>query len=182
MRFYSTKDKDKLFTLSEAVLKGLPADNGLFMPERIPLLPEAFWKNISDYSFAEIADTVASLYLSEDMPVEIIEQITREAMNFQVPVVQLDQQTHILELFHGPTLAFKDVGARFMARVMAWLNRNENEKLTILVATSGDTGSAVANGFYNVPGIEVIILYPSGKVSKLRGKTAHYSRRKYHSP
>ncbi|MBK9525535.1 MAG: threonine synthase [Bacteroidetes bacterium] len=170
MRFYSTKDKEKLFSLSEAVLKGLPADNGLFMPERIPLLPESFWKNISDYSFGEIADTVASMYLSEDMPVETIRQITHEAMNFPVPLVQLDQHTHILELFHGPTLAFKDIGARFMARVMAWLNRNANEKLTILVATSGDTGSAVANGFFNVPGIEVIILYPSGKVSKLQEK------------
>lgn len=170
MRFYSTNTKKKFFSLSEAVLKGLPDDNGLFMPERIPVLPEFFWKKCSQFSIDEIANSVASLYLSEDMPAETIRELTQEAMNFPVPLVALSEDAYVLELFHGPTLAFKDVGARFMARVMAWLNRNENDKLTILVATSGDTGSAVANGFFNVPGIEVIILYPSGKVSPLQEK------------
>ena len=170
MLFYSTNNKHKLFSLSEAVLKGLPDDNGLFMPERIPVLPEEFWKSISTLSIDEIANEVASLYLGDDLPAETIRKITSEAMNFPIPLVKLNGNTFCLELFHGPTLAFKDVGARFMARTMALLNRDEDKKLTILVATSGDTGSAVANGFYNVPGIDVIILYPSGKVSPLQEK------------
>lgn len=170
MRFYSTKNKTRLYSLSEAVLKGLPEDNGLFMPEFIPQLPESFWKNIGAFSIGEIANEVASLFLEGDIPKNKIEELTLDAMNFPVPLVGLDERTSVLELFHGPTLAFKDVGARFMARVMSWLNRNENSKLTILVATSGDTGSAVADGFYRVPGIEVIILYPSGKVSPLQEK------------
>lgn len=170
MRFYSTKNRLKTFSLREAILKSLPEDNGLFMPETIPVLPEAFWKNISSMHFADIAVEVARLYLQDDIDDKDIVELTRDAINFPVPVVELEKDTYVLELFHGPTLAFKDVGARFMARVMALLNKGEKKKLTILVATSGDTGSAVANGFYNVEGIEVIILYPSGKVSPLQEK------------
>jgi len=170
MKFYSTKDKSVFYSLEEAVLKSLPDDNGLFMPEQFPLLPEEFFKNISALSFQDIASEVSRKFLTGDMPEDVIDTIARESVNFPVPLKQLEANTAILELFHGPTLAFKDVGARFMARVMAWLNRDKEDKLTILVATSGDTGSAVANGFYQVEGIDVIILYPSGKVSELQEK------------
>ena len=151
-------------------MKSLPEDNGLYMPESIPVLPHSFFENIQHYSFAEIGFEIAKHFLHPDLSLSEIKNITDDAINFSVPLVQLDNQTFILELFHGPTLAFKDVGARFMSRTMALLNKNENKKLTILVATSGDTGSAVANGFYDVEGIEVIILYPSGKVSPLQEK------------
>jgi len=170
MKFYSTKDKSVFYSLEEAVLKSLPDDNGLFMPEQFPLLPEEFFKNISAMSFQDIASEVSRKFLEGDMPEDVIDNIARESVNFPVPLKQLEVDTAVLELFHGPTLAFKDVGARFMARVMAWLNRDKKDKLTILVATSGDTGSAVANGFYEVEGIDVIILYPSGKVSELQEK------------
>lgn len=170
MRYYSTKSKNSFHSLREAVLKSLPDDNGLFMPELIPVLPASFFEQISNYSFQDIATTVARAFLKGELPDAEIERIARESVNFPVPLKTLDATTSVLELFHGPTLAFKDVGARFMARVMAWLNKDEDRKLTILVATSGDTGSAVANGFFKVPGIEVIILYPSGKVSHLQEK------------
>ncbi|MFZ2900350.1 MAG: threonine synthase [Saprospiraceae bacterium] len=165
MRYYSTKQKSGLVSLREAVLKGLPADNGLFMPERIPGLQTS-----PDQSLADIACLAAEQFLKGDLPGEVIAQITREAIDFKAPLVQLADDLHVLELFHGPTLAFKDFGARFMARLMGWLVRNDDEPLTILVATSGDTGSAVASGFLGVEGIEVVILYPSGKVSPLQEK------------
>lgn len=151
-------------------MKSLPEDNGLFMPEFIPTLPKEFFNNLESSSFTEIAFEVAKQYLSPDLSLEEIKNITDDAINFPVPLVELEKGTFFLELFHGPTLAFKDVGARFMSRTMALLNKNQSKKLTILVATSGDTGSAVANGFYKVDGIEVIILYPSGKVSPLQEK------------
>lgn len=170
MKFYSTKDKNKFYSLEEAVLKGLPDDNGLFMPENFPVMPPDFFRNLESLSFQDIASEISRTFLAGDIPDEILDTLSREAVNFPVPVIELDQNTAILELFHGPTLAFKDVGARFMARLMAWLNKDKKDKLTILVATSGDTGSAVANGFFNVEGIDVIILYPSGKVSALQEK------------
>jgi threonine synthase len=170
MKFYSTKDKNRSYSLEEAVLKSLPDDNGLFMPENFPELGEEFFKNISGMSFQDIGSHISRSFLSGDIPDDVLDKIAREAVNFPVPVHSMDENTSVLELFHGPTLAFKDVGARFMARIMAWLNRDKKDKLTILVATSGDTGSAVANGFYNVEGIDVIILYPSGKVSALQEK------------
>lgn len=170
MKFYSTKNKNTLYSLEAAVLKSLPDDNGLFMPENFPSLGEEFFKNITAMSFQDIASEVSRRFLAGDIPEEIIDRIARESVNFSVPLKSLEADSSILELFHGPTLAFKDVGARFMARVMAWLNRDKKDKLTILVATSGDTGSAVANGFFGVEGIEVIILYPSGKVSALQEK------------
>ncbi|MBP6335533.1 MAG: threonine synthase [Bacteroidia bacterium] len=170
MKFYSTKNKSTRYSLEEAVLKSLPDDNGLFMPESIPLLSGDFFNHISAYSFQDIASEISRKFLQGDIPEEVIDRIARESVNFPVPVISLDRNTSVLELFHGPTLAFKDVGARFMARVMAWLNKDKKDKLTILVATSGDTGSAVANGFFDVEGIEVIILYPSGKVSPLQEK------------
>lgn len=170
MRLYSTRNKNEFVGLREAVLRGLPPDNGLYMPEHIPALPEAFIKNLKDYSFADIAFTVAQCLLQGAIPDEDLRRITYEAVNFPAPVVKLDEQTHILELFHGPSLAFKDFGARFMAQLMSYFNQGEKQELVILVATSGDTGGAVAAGFYRTPGTRVIILYPSGKVSALQEK------------
>lgn len=170
MRLYSTKNKEKFVSLKEAVLKGLPEDNGLFMPEHFPTLPEAFIHNLSSYTFPEIAHEVAKHLLQDSIPEEALESIITNAINFPAPVKTLDEHLHILELFHGPSLAFKDFGARFMAQTMSYFNRNENEELVILVATSGDTGGAVAAGFYDTPGIKVVILYPSGKVSDLQEK------------
>ena len=170
MKFYSTNNINNRVSLAEAIMKSLPEDNGLYMPESIPLLPSSFFDNIQHYSFSEISFEIAKHFLHPDLSLSEIKNITDDAINFPVPLVHLDEQTFVLELFHGPTLAFKDVGARFMSRTMALLNKNQNKKLTILVATSGDTGSAVANGFYDVDGIEVIILYPSGKVSPLQEK------------
>jgi threonine synthase len=170
MKFYSTNSPQTNVSLATAIMDSLPPDNGLYMPEYIPNLPDGFFKNIEGSSFAEIAYEIAVPFLSPDLSLTEIRTITDDAINFPVPLKKLRDNTFILELFHGPTLAFKDVGARFMARTMAFLNRNENSKLTILVATSGDTGSAVAHGFHNVEGIEVIILYPSGKVSPLQEK------------
>lgn len=170
MRFYSSKNKDRFYSLSEAVLKGLPEDNGLFMPEFIPQLPAKFINELRNKSFQEIAFEVAKVFLNDDVPEAEIKRIVEAAISFEAPLVKLDDKTFILELFHGPTLAFKDFGARFMAQLMSYLIRDQQKKITILVATSGDTGSAVANGFYKTDGIEVIILYPSKKVSLLQEK------------
>jgi threonine synthase len=170
MRYYSTKDTTRPFSLRDAVLMGLPPDNGLFMPERIPVLPSPMIKAMRSMSLPEIASIVAKAWFGDELPAADLETMCRQAYPFDTPLVRLRDQTCLLELFHGPTLAFKDVGARFMARLMAYLNRDENQKLTILVATSGDTGSAVASGFWRVPGIEVVILYPSGKVSEWQEK------------
>jgi threonine synthase len=168
MKLYSTKNKASLVSLSKAVLKGLPDDNGLFMPEYIPTLPPEFIENIKDYSFQEIAYIVCSTMFQGAIPEEDLKEIVYEAINFPAPLVKLDEQKYILELFHGPSLAFKDFGARFMARLMSYFDRGNDDELVILVATSGDTGGAVAAGFYKTPGIKVVILYPSGKVSHLQ--------------
>ncbi|HHB78072.1 MAG TPA: threonine synthase [Saprospiraceae bacterium] len=168
MKLYSTKNKQQEFTLGEAVLKGLPDDNGLFMPAHIPKLPDHFFKKLPEMSFPELSFAVAYALIDGAIPYQELEKIVFESIDFPAPVVRLDEQTRILELFHGPTLAFKDFGARFMARTMSYFNRTEKSELTILVATSGDTGGAVASGFYDIPGINVIILYPKGKVSHLQ--------------
>jgi threonine synthase len=170
MKFYSSNNHSLLFDPATAILKSLPDDNGLFMPERIPSMPAGFFSDLRSKSLQDIAYDVAVRYFSPEIPELIIRQIVDDAVNFPVPVKQVNEDTYVLELFHGPTLAFKDMGARFMARLMSWLNRNEQRKLTVLVATSGDTGSAVASGFFGVEGIEVVILYPSGKVSPLQEK------------
>lgn len=170
MQLYSTKNPQAFVSLKEAVLKGLPDDNGLFMPKKIPSLPDGFLNKLSEYSFKEIAYTVAETLLKESIPAPDLEKIIYEAINFPAPVIKLDEHFHILELFHGPSLAFKDFGARFMARTMGYFNKDENRDLVILVATSGDTGGAVAAGFYDTPGIQVVILYPSDKVSHLQEK------------
>lgn len=170
MRLYSTKSRGEFTSLREAVLRGLPPDNGLYMPESIPALPDAFIKNLNAYSFQDIAFTVAQTLFQGAIPDAELRQITDNAVNFSAPVVALNERQHILELFHGPSLAFKDFGARFMAQLMSYFNRGEEDELVILVATSGDTGGAVAAGFYQTPGTRVIILYPQGKVSDLQEK------------
>ena len=172
MQLYSTNDTHHQHTYSfkEAVFTSLPADNGLFMPAAFPRLPNRFFEQIETYSFPEIAFTVAQALLDGEIPDDALHEIIDDAINFEAPLVNLDKQSHVLELFHGPTLAFKDFGARFMARVMSYfLQKNPQEKeVNILVATSGDTGGAVAQGFLGVPGIHVTLLYPKGQVSKLQ--------------
>ena len=170
MKLYSTKNPNNTATLSEAVFKGLPEDNGLYMPMEIPKLSKAFIKALPQLSFQEIAFGVAQNLVGKAIPKLALEGIIEEAVNFPAPVVSLNDYTHILELFHGPSLAFKDFGARFMAKTMAYFLQNEDRELVILVATSGDTGGAVASGFYKTKGIKVVILYPSGKVSPLQEK------------
>ncbi|MBK7872386.1 MAG: threonine synthase [Saprospiraceae bacterium] len=170
MQLYSTNNKSNIVSLKEAVFRGLPEDNGLYMPLEIPSLSEDFIQNLEDFSFQEIAFTVAKSFVKNAIPESDLQNIIEKSITFPAPLVSLDEQYHILELFHGPSLAFKDFGARFMAQLMSYFNKAENQELTILVATSGDTGGAVAAGFYNTPGIRVIILYPSGKVSFLQEK------------
>ncbi len=170
MKLYSTNNPNHVVSLREAVLASLPPDNGLYMPTKLPPLPDTFFSALPRFSFAELSFEVARHLLGDDIPGTELLQIVSEAINFPAPTVQLDEKTHVLELFHGPTLAFKDFGARFMARVMSYFNRHADRHLTILVATSGDTGGAVAAGFYKTPGIDVVILYPKGKVSGLQEK------------
>lgn len=169
MKLYSTKHQSPAIDLSTAVLKGLPPDNGLYMPYEIPKLNDDFWKNLDAYSYNEMAFHIAKNLIGDDVSDVDLLKIIEQAYNFDAPLVSLKEQ-YILELFHGPTLAFKDFGARFMGRLMGHFLRNENNKVNILVATSGDTGSAVAHGFLNVEGIEVTILYPKGKVSDIQEK------------
>ncbi|MFK7808770.1 MAG: threonine synthase [Saprospiraceae bacterium] len=170
MKLFSTKNPNKLFTLKEAVMKGLPDDNGLFVPQHIPNLPASFFKELTDLSFPELSFQITNNLFQGAIPEDDLKTIIYNAINFSAPLIQLDKHTHVLELFHGPSLAFKDFGARFMAGLMGYFNREEDSELVILVATSGDTGGAVAAGFHNTPGIKVIILYPSGRVSHLQEK------------
>jgi len=170
MQFYSTNNKDLRVDLKEAVIRSLPADNGLYMPETITPLPDSFWENWRDMSLAELGFQVAQQILGDSIPADTLREIVVESINFDAPVVTIAPKTHILELFHGPTLAFKDFGARFMAQTMSYLTKDSDSLLTVLVATSGDTGGAVASAFHNVEGTRVIILYPKGGVSDLQEK------------
>ncbi|MFC4874885.1 threonine synthase [Negadavirga shengliensis] len=168
MKFYSTNDQNHLVSLKEAVIKGLAPDQGLYMPENIPRLPGSFFENISQLSFREIGYEVTRALFAEDLPEQQIKELVDHTLEFDAPLVQVEDHVYTLELFHGPTLAFKDFGARFCSKLMSLLLGKQQVK--VLVATSGDTGSAVANGFYGVEGVEVVILYPSGKVSELQEK------------
>ena len=169
MRYYSTNGKAPMATLHEAVVKGLAGDRGLYMPETIKTLPQSFFDNIDKMSFQEIAFTVAQAFFGEDVNEDDLRKIVYDTLSFDCPVARVTDNIYSLELFHGPTLAFKDVGARFMARLLQYFIRQEgNEEVNVLVATSGDTGSAVANGFLGVDGIHVYVLYPKGKVSKIQ--------------
>lgn len=168
MKFYSTNNKDLRVSFQEAVFNSLPADKGLYMPEYIPTLDPAFIRNIQQYSFQEIAFTVANALIGDDIPEKDLKAIIADAINFDAPVKFLSADTAVLELFHGPSYAFKDFGARFMSRVMGYFSKQGDKLLDVLVATSGDTGGAVALGFLGVEGTRVTILYPQGKVSKVQ--------------
>lgn len=169
MKFYSTNGQAPVATLEKAVVKGLAEDKGLYMPERIKSLPREFFDNIENLSFQEIAYTVADAFFGEDVPAEDLKHIVYDTLAFDTPCVKVTDTIYSLELFHGPTLAFKDVGARFMARLLQYFLRKEGVgQVNVLVATSGDTGSAVANGFLGVDGIRVYVLYPKGKVSPIQ--------------
>lgn len=169
MKYYSTNKQAPLATLHEAVVKGLATDRGLYMPQQIKALPQQFFDNIDSLSFREIAFEAAKAFFGEDVEEEALKNIVYDTLSFDCPVVPVSDNIWTLELFHGPTLAFKDVGARFMARLLQYFIRQEgSEKVNVLVATSGDTGSAVANGFLGVEGIHVYVLYPKGKVSKIQ--------------
>lgn len=169
MKYYSTNKQAPCATLEEAVVKGLAGDRGLYMPESIASLDKKVIDNLKNQSFHEIACTVAQAYFGEDMEADVLRQIVQDTLSFDTPVVPVEDSIYSLELFHGPTLAFKDVGARFMARLLGHFIRKEGSRqVNVLVATSGDTGSAVANGFLGVPGIHVYVLYPKGKVSPIQ--------------
>jgi threonine synthase len=170
MKFFSTEDQSATVSLKEAMFSGLAADGGLYLPKTIPQFPDSFFKKLSTLKFVEIAEIVASKLLEGCIPEEALSQILRESFSFDVPLVPVEENVYALELYHGPTLSFKDFGARFMARLFGYFLEEENKDLHILVATSGDTGSAVAQGFYQVPGVQVWVLYPSGKISDIQEK------------
>ena len=168
MIYYSTNKKSTEVDFRTAVLRGLPEDNGLYMPKQIPELPNEFINSLPNLTLPEISFRVANAFLNEDLSDENLRKIIDEAINFNAPLIKLDYNLFSLELFHGPTLAFKDFAARFMAKLMRFYVEQSGKELIILVATSGDTGSAVAGGFLNVPGIQVFLLYPSNKVSRIQ--------------
>lgn len=171
MKYYSTNQKAPSASLEEAVVRGLASDRGLYMPEQIKQLPASFFEEIDKLSFQEIAYRVADAFFGEDIPAETLKEIVYDTLSFDTPLVPINDRIYSLELFHGPTLAFKDVGARFMARLLSYFIKKEGKKqVNVLVATSGDTGSAVANGFLGVEGIHVYVLYPKGKVSEIQEK------------
>ena len=168
MQYYSTNHQSPKVNFKEATIKGQAPDKGLYYPEFLPKLPDGFVKNIDQYSKEEIAFTAIQFFVGESIPTNVLKQIVSETVNFDFPVVKINEHIFSLELYHGPTLAFKDVGARFMSRCLGYFMHGSKQKVTVLVATSGDTGGAVANGFYEVEGVDVVILYPSGKVSSVQ--------------
>jgi threonine synthase len=170
MKFYSTNNKNHRVDLRTAVIQGLAHDNGLYMPERIPVLDQAFIQSLPDLSFQQIGFEVARAMLGNDLPETQLQKIVEHTLAFDAPMVEVESNVFSLELFHGPTLAFKDFGARFLAGLLGYFAKEQDREITILVATSGDTGSAVANAFLNVPGTRVVVLYPSGKVSVAQEK------------
>ncbi|MBR3660182.1 MAG: threonine synthase [Bacteroidaceae bacterium] len=168
MKYYSTNHKSDDVTLRDAVVRGLAPDRGLYMPERLNKLSKEFFDNIDKMTFQEMSFEVAKAFFGEDIPEADLKKIVYDTLAFPTPVVKVDDNIYSLELFHGPTLAFKDVGARFMARLLGYFNKEEKQLVNVLVATSGDTGSAVANGFLGVEGVHVYVLYPKGKVSPIQ--------------
>ncbi|RNC86359.1 MAG: threonine synthase [Winogradskyella sp.] len=170
MNYYSLHKKAPHTTFEDAVVRGLAPDKGLYFPEEITALPKSFFDTIENKSNTEIAFEAIKQFVGDDIPEHDLKQIVEDTLCFDFPVVTLNDSISTLELFHGPTMAFKDVGARFMARCLGYFNKNNSRKVTVLVATSGDTGGAVANGFLGVKGVDVVILYPSGKVSDIQEK------------
>lgn len=170
MKFYSTNNPKLKVDLRRAVTEGLAPDNGLYMPEHIPLLSADFFREIGRKSFREIAFEVANHLIGDDISKDELQRIVDHTIQFDAPLVPVEAGLYALELFHGPTLAFKDFGARFMSQLLGYFANQQDKEIVILVATSGDTGSAVANGFLDVPGTKVVVLYPSGKVSEIQEK------------
>jgi len=170
MLYYSTRKQSEPVDLEYAVLKGLADDGGLYMPQNIRQLPNEFWDELPHLSLEETGCKVASSFLDDTIPDEELKKICYDTLSFEIPLVKIDENIYTLELFHGPTMAFKDVGARFMSRLMGFFLKKKQQNLKVIVATSGDTGSAVAAGFFNVPGIEVYVLFPKNKVSPLQQK------------
>ncbi|WP_298710072.1 threonine synthase [uncultured Chitinophaga sp.] len=170
MQYYSLQNHQHRVSFREAVIRGLAPDKGLYFPVEIPRLEKDFIERIDEYDPQYIARKVIQPFIGADIPVQALTQIIRETLTFPFPLREVEDNVYALELFHGPTLAFKDVGARFMAGCLGYFRKEEEKPVTVLVATSGDTGGAVASGFYDVPGVEVVILYPSGKVSDLQEK------------
>jgi threonine synthase len=170
MNYYSLHHNSPNVSFKEAVIRGLAPDRGIYFPENITPLSEEFIKNIGDYSHEEIAYEAIKQFVGDEIPTDVLKEIIQETLSFDFPIVPIEDTIGTLELFHGPTMAFKDVGARFMARCLGYFNRENDDSVTVLVATSGDTGGAVANGFLGVKGVDVVILYPSGKVSEIQEK------------
>ena len=170
MRYYSLNNSSPLSSFKKAVQNGIAPDRGLYFPEKITPISKDFIKNISDYSNEEIAYEVIKQFIGDEIPDTNLKEIIKKTISFDFPVVNLDENIGSLELFHGPTMAFKDVGARFMSQCLEYFNQNKTEDITVLVATSGDTGGAVASGFLNAKGVQVVILYPKGKVSEIQEK------------
>lgn len=170
MKYYSLNKKAPNATFKDAVIKGIAPDKGLYFPENITPLPDSFFENIDTLSYETIAFEAIKQFVTPDIPEDVLKTIIAETLAFDFPVVEINKEISTLELFHGPTMAFKDVGARFMARCLGYFNQNNTKNVTVLVATSGDTGGAVAHGFLGVKGVNVVILYPSGKVSYIQEK------------
>jgi threonine synthase len=170
MRYYSLNGQSPNVDFKEATIRGQAPDKGLYFPEQIPVMDKSFYDNIDNLSNEEIAFQMIMPYVVGSMPEPELRRIVAETINFAIPLVKVQEDVYSLELFHGPTLAFKDVGARFMSRCLGYFARERQERVIVLVATSGDTGGAVAHGFYDVPGVDVVILYPSGKVSSVQEK------------
>ncbi|MGG9971856.1 threonine synthase [Ferruginibacter sp. SUN002] len=170
MQYYSTNHQSPNVSFKEATIQGQAPDKGLYFPESIPTVPKELIENITQYSNEEIAYQVIKPYVGDTIPEDVLRKIVAETVNFDSPLVKINEHISSLELYHGPTLAFKDTGARFMSRCLGYFVKEQNKKVTVLVATSGDTGGAVANGFYDVDGVDVVILYPSGKVSSVQEK------------
>lgn len=170
MKYYNLKDHLEKIDFREATIKGQGKEKGLFFPENIPQFNEEFIQNLHQYSNEEIAYRCMKDFAGDDIPSKILKEIVAETVSFEIPLVKINEQISILELFHGPTLAFKDIGARFMSRCLSYFLKNQQKKVTVLVATSGDTGGAVAHGFYKIPQINVVILYPKNRVSPVQEK------------
>ncbi len=170
MKFYSTNNRSHIVAFQEAIVRSLAPDKGLYMPERIPAFPKSFFQSLHERSFREIAFEVAKVFIRDEIPNEQLNEIIAHTISFDAPLVEIEKNIFCLELFHGPTLAFKDFGARFLSQTLGYFARQQKQELVILVATSGDTGSAVANGFLGVPNTKVIVLFPSGKVSEIQEK------------
>lgn len=170
MKFYSTNNRSQTVSFREAIIQGLAPDKGLYMPERIPVFPNSFFHSLHERSFQEIAFEVARVFVEGEVPQDRLNEIIAHTISFDVPLVEIEKNIFSLELFHGPTLAFKDFGARFLSQMLGFFAQQQKQELVILVATSGDTGSAVANGFLGVPNTKVVVLFPSGKVSEIQEK------------